>query len=158
MGDGEGDTRKIKVVDRRRFTPEGSPRDVPESRPSAGDAPLEREQVPRAQASPDEGHPPPQERAPSAASEPHESPPSEPSTGPGGAPGFLDLVAMLAQQAEMLLTGAEGYPRAPEQARPFIELLAVLEQKTRGNLSADESKALEGVLFQLRTMFVRSTR
>ncbi len=41
-----------------------------------------------------------------------------------------------------------------EQARYVIDLLQVLEDKTQGNLTADEAKALKDLLHQLRLMFV----
>ncbi|HZN37082.1 MAG TPA: DUF1844 domain-containing protein [Pirellulaceae bacterium] len=39
-------------------------------------------------------------------------------------------------------------------AKHVIEMLAILEQKTKGNLDADEVKMLESVLHQLRMAFV----
>ena len=37
-------------------------------------------------------------------------------------------------------------------ARHFIETLAMLEQKTAGNLTTDESRLLEEILHQLRML------
>jgi hypothetical protein len=39
-------------------------------------------------------------------------------------------------------------------ARHFIDTLAMLEQKTAGNLSADEQRMLEEIQHQLRMMFM----
>ena len=39
-------------------------------------------------------------------------------------------------------------------ARHFIDTLAVLEEKTKGNLTAEEEQMLEGALHQLRMAFV----
>jgi hypothetical protein len=39
-------------------------------------------------------------------------------------------------------------------ARQMIEILALLEQKTRGNLTAEERQVLEQVLYELRLRFV----
>ena len=36
----------------------------------------------------------------------------------------------------------------------MIEILALLDQKTRGNLSAEERQVLEQVLYELRMRFV----
>ena len=46
----------------------------------------------------------------------------------------------------------------PNLARHFIDLLGVLEDKTRGNLSADEEKLLGSTLHYLRMAFVEATR
>ena len=42
----------------------------------------------------------------------------------------------------------------PEASTHLIELLAVLEEKTQGNLSDEESKELSGVIHELRSRFV----
>lgn len=39
-------------------------------------------------------------------------------------------------------------------ARQTIDILEMLEQKTRGNLSAEESKLLTAILYDLRMRFV----
>jgi hypothetical protein len=41
-----------------------------------------------------------------------------------------------------------------EGAAQMIEILALLDQKTRGNLSAEERQVLEQVLFELRLRYV----
>jgi hypothetical protein len=43
-------------------------------------------------------------------------------------------------------------------ARQTIDLLGVLAEKTRGNLSADEDRALQTVLFEARMAFLELTR
>ncbi len=63
----------------------------------------------------------------------------------------------LAQQAALLIEGAEGFPAQPDQARRVIDYLSVLEEKTRGNLSREEEQALAEVVFQLRTLYVKRT-
>ena len=42
-------------------------------------------------------------------------------------------------------------------ARQSIDMLAVLEQKTRGNLSPQEQQLLQGITFELRMMFLELT-
>ena len=86
-------------------------------------------------------------------------------TGPG-APGelpeanFKSLMGLLASQAIM---GLGAYPD-PETggavidlvgSKFAIDLLAVLEEKTAGNITDDESKEMSEVLAQLRTRFVQ---
>lgn len=43
-------------------------------------------------------------------------------------------------------------------ARQNIDILEVLEQKTRGNLSAEEHQLLEGVLYEVRMHFVEASK
>jgi hypothetical protein len=41
-----------------------------------------------------------------------------------------------------------------EQAKHFIDMLAVLEEKTKGNLTDEEKRTLDSLLFDLRMAFV----
>ena len=50
-------------------------------------------------------------------------------------------------QAELNLDGAAQ----------MIEILALMEQKTRGNLTAEEREVLNQVLYELRLRFVEAT-
>jgi hypothetical protein len=43
-------------------------------------------------------------------------------------------------------------------AAQLIELLAMLEEKTRGNLTAEERQLLETVIFELRMRYVEATK
>jgi len=49
-----------------------------------------------------------------------------------------------------------GEKRAPnlEQASHVIDVLALLEQKTRGNLTSEERQFLEQILYELRMRFL----
>lgn len=160
MSESKSEPRKVKVVDRRKFTPDGEPR--------AERAGAVSESVPRSPAPT-----PPQDRTPEPAAPRSAAPPgvrgaesSKPppkaaradSTAPSRtSQEFLELVAMLAQNAEFLLLGADGMPARPAEARRVIDWLAALEQKTAGNLSADEQKVLSDLVFQLRTAYVQRT-
>lgn len=82
---------------------------------------------------------------------------------PGGGRGmppadFRSLLGSLATQAIMYLGGIPDPDGraivAPEYAKHYIDLLGVLEQKTQGNLTDEESKELTGVLHELRVRFV----
>jgi Domain of unknown function (DUF1844) len=44
-----------------------------------------------------------------------------------------------------------------EGASQMIEILALLEQKTRGNLTGEEQQLLEQLLYELRMRFVEAT-
>jgi hypothetical protein len=48
----------------------------------------------------------------------------------------------------------ERRPADLEAASQLIELLAMLEQKTRGNLTAEERQLLDQVIFELRMRYV----
>ena len=128
---------RIKVVDRRRFTNEGVLREdgLAAEQPEVAVTPPE-------------------------ASPPSRSAPSAPKAEPKAANSvvFLELVAMLVQQAELMLTGAEGLPPQPQDAQRLIDYLGVLEEKTRGNLAAEEEKVLSDVIFQLRSMYIQRGR
>ncbi len=137
--------KKVRVVDRRRFTPEGELKSPPETAPSPP-APDPRPAVPP----PPPPTPPPAEGAGDAFAG-EEQPPSE--------VGFLDLVDFLAQQAAALLSGQiPGRGRDPAMARFFIDLLGVVQEKTSGQLAPEETRYLEDVLYQLRSLFVAATR
>jgi hypothetical protein len=44
-----------------------------------------------------------------------------------------------------------------EGAAQMIEILALLEEKTKGNLTAEERQVLESVLYELRLRFVEAS-
>lgn len=73
---------------------------------------------------------------------------------------FSALVAGLRAQA-LIGLGLVGDPVSGrsrpdrEQAKYVIDTLGVLEQKTKGNLTEEETALLNTVLFELRTSFVR---
>jgi hypothetical protein len=76
---------------------------------------------------------------------------------------FAAFVLSLASSAAIhfgdLADPISGKP--PEQdlegASQMIEILSLLEQKTRGNLTAEERQLLEQVLYELRMRFVEAT-
>ena len=45
-----------------------------------------------------------------------------------------------------------------EAASQVIDLLAMLEEKTRGNLTAEERQLLDQILFELRMRFVEASK
>jgi len=98
---------------------------------------------------------PPSAQNRAAASAP---PRQEQGTGTATSPLFLDLIAGLAQQAEILMTGGHGIAAQPAEAQRVIEYLSMLEGKTAGNLSAEEKQLLSNVIFQLRSMYVQQTK
>jgi hypothetical protein len=62
------------------------------------------------------------------------------------------IVSLRASAMLHLSSDAEG--RDLPMARQEIDLLGVLEDKTRGNLTGEEERLLSQVLFDLRTRYV----
>lgn len=54
-------------------------------------------------------------------------------------------------------TGEKGKPELP-LAQQSIDLLAMLQEKTRGNLTADESRFLQTMLYELRVKYVEASQ
>lgn len=82
--------------------------------------------------------------------------------GPPPSP-FLMLLGSLAAQVQMALGLIEDPIQKkrivePAAARHGIELLAALEEKTKGNLDDDEAKFLATLLTQLRLLYVEVTK
>lgn len=123
----------FKVVDRRPFTVEGARRE---------DAPVKDERP--------AVEPPQKDIRPAA--KPGDDRIDE---------GFAMLVELLANGALTHLgyvdTG-EALPVNLPGARAMIDLIGVLETKTKGNLSAAEQKFLGEILFELHTRFVEAQR
>jgi len=144
--------KPIRVVDRRMFTPEGELRPDFEPEDSAPEPPRPAPVPPDRAA-----------EAPAASAQPG---PGEGEAGAAPAePGseFAMIVRSLATTAYSALgllsdpaTGARG--RDPAVGRQMIDWLAVLESKTRGNLSFEESDFLARVLYELRLAYVEVTR
>ncbi len=53
--------------------------------------------------------------------------------------------------------GGQGEPNLP-MARHTIDMLCILEEKTRGNLTGEEERLLHQVLFDLRMRFTNKAR
>ncbi len=75
---------------------------------------------------------------------------------------FTGFVLSLASTAAIHF-GDLADPQSGERAEPnldgaaqMIEILALLDQKTRGNLTAEERQLLEQVLYELRLRFVEA--
>ena len=78
-----------------------------------------------------------------------------------GAVEFGHFVLMLASTAlihlgEMTDPTARGIEKDPEQARRTIDILAMLQAKTQGNLTPDEAAILERLLHDLRMRYLKA--
>ena len=153
---------KVKVTDKRMFTPDGELRDdyrhldEPGEREPEANAASEAESQPAPDPTPGP--------APTPAATPAEPSAAGPSLGRGKLPeqpGFVDLLTALAEPIALFL----GDVRLPdgrstedlEAARFHIDLLEVVQQKTAGNLSAEEAALLEDLLYRLRLRYVQKT-
>jgi hypothetical protein len=78
------------------------------------------------------------------------------------APSFSELVNIIVMQAMvgLGLVGGPGGERIPpnlEVAKHFIDLLQVLDDKTQNNLTPEEKKLLDQVLYEMRMRYVEAT-
>jgi hypothetical protein len=75
---------------------------------------------------------------------------------------FDQLVQSVYLTAIMQMGGTTQEGQQPQVdilgARQSVDMLAVLEEKTKGNLSADEARLLESALFELRMAFLEITQ
>lgn len=74
---------------------------------------------------------------------------------------ILELANMLAMQAVIGFGGlrtpeGQTLPRDLPTAKHFIDLLEVLQQKTKGNLADEERRALDSVLHEMRLRYVEA--
>src|SRR5437660_7076731 len=156
----------FKVVDRRPFNPDGTPREL-----SAEEK--EAQQAAEAKAA---AEAPPQPARPAETSttrEPQPAPGASASRAPreetraGRDPlddpaSFVSLIMSLASNAAASL-GMMPHPVTGETgvdlktAKHWIDVLGMLEEKTHGNLDQQEAQALEGLLADLRMQYVSFT-
>jgi hypothetical protein len=86
--------------------------------------------------------------------------PAAPENGAKVNPLFPSLIESLAQQALMYMGGMRD-PMTGQviqdlhQSQTMIDMLLMIEEKTKGNLAAEEAEMLKQVLDELRTQFVR---
>jgi Domain of unknown function (DUF1844) len=139
MAEEKEESSSFRVVDKRGFSADGTRRE--------GDREPEEERQVR------EPAPPP--RPPAAA--PAEPEAEEDFKAGGG--GFETLVSYLSTTAmfQMGLLAGPGGERIPPDlvnAHMTIGLLEVLQEKTQGNLTAEEAKLLDDILYELRMSYV----
>jgi Domain of unknown function (DUF1844) len=76
---------------------------------------------------------------------------------------FTTLLTMLASQAFVAMgrmpDPVAGKPLVrPRMARHFIDMVSILDEKTKGNLTKEEAEAAEAILHELRMTFVAVTK
>ncbi len=166
----------LKVVDRRPFNPDGTPRELsPEEKEASERAAADLSKVTAAESVPPRPAPA-QSPAPAQAQAQRENrPPASPppprtdsgSPRPGQDPlddpaSFLSLIMSLASNAAASL-GMMPHPVTGETgvdlktAKHWIDVLGMLEEKTQGNLDPQEAQVVESLLADLRMQYVSFT-
>jgi hypothetical protein len=137
----EEQEQEFKITDKRRFTTEGQskewkPDEQKESKPDEPLASAAAEEVKR------------------------EEPKREESHRPIDFTGFVMSLANTAlfQLGLIKIPGGEETKKDLQGARQTIDLVALLEEKTKGNLTEQEARILKETLFQLRMAFVESSK
>jgi len=150
--------KAFTISDKRLFTKEGARRDpdtareTPEASPPPPPPPPRRE-APRA-AEPQRQRPEPERQRPEPGAGTHRDlPPAD----------FTMLVNMLVTNAMVFLgqmpaPGSQQYMRNLPQAQHMVDLLMVLREKTRGNLTPDEDQMMQDLLPQLQMAYVSASR
>jgi uncharacterized protein DUF1844 len=149
--------KELKVTDKRIFTPEGDIRDefkteIKPAEPQAAKPPAEAPPPPP----PPKPEPPKQQQA-----RDDRRTIADKATNPETP--FTDFIEPLIAQAYMSL-GMLRNPYQPQAkidtqaARQMIEILTLLQEKTKGNLTADEDDFLSTHLGELKLAFVQRTK
>ena len=163
----------MKVIDKRMFTADGELRKSSVNLESSADYENLPEVAPSAEISdrPEEAELPPN----TVANDTHQAAASSPEPDQGqpqgmawdglhlesgqGSPGFLDLVALLAEPTALYLGDVPMPDGKSAQdlslARFHIDLLEVVRQKSSGNLTAEETTLLSDLLYRLRMRYVQ---
>jgi len=89
-----------------------------------------------------------------------ENPTVVPRTPPQPSPAFMNLLNSLAYQAMFHMGELETSETPTQQINPaaakeVIDLLSALRDKTKGNLSSDESAFMESAIAELQSKFVQ---
>jgi len=165
----------LKVVDRRPFNPDGTPRELsPEEKEASERAAADFSKSSAAESAPQRSAPAQPSAAKAQAKRADEPVASSPSPRAESEPAragqdplddpasFLSLIMSLASNAAASL-GMMPHPVTGETgvdlktAKHWIDVLGMLEQKTRGNLDPQEAQVLESLLADLRMQYVSFT-
>jgi hypothetical protein len=159
--------RGFKVADRRRFSSEGEAKPEVEDRPAPEAAkPSEKPAQPLHAHAEAHAHSGPSHGAQAEASAAYEQAASAQPGGQDLGPQdltFASFVVGLSTEA-LALMGEMPHPATGERmhdlvgAQQLIDIIAILREKTRGNLSPDEDTLLDAILFDLRMKYVEKAR
>ena len=157
----------FKVVDRRPFNPDGTPRELSPEEQREAERVAESLNIPAVENAPAPGAATTEEPATHSSAQAGPAPSdaqAETRAGAGGDPlddpaSFLSLIMSLASNAAASLgmmphpvTGESGVDLAT--AKHWIDVLGMLEKKTKGNLDQQEAQLLESLLADLRMQYV----
>ena len=153
---------KFKVVDRRPFNPDGTPRELsPEEKGSAeraapAPAVSEAKEAPAPRSPEPPAQPESEARPRPTAARDQARAGRDPLDDPAS---FLSLIMSLASNAAASM-GMMPHPVTGQTdvdlktAKHWIDVLGMLEKKTSGNLDEQEAQVLEGLLSDLRMQYV----
>lgn len=152
----------LKVDDKRKFNVDGSLREGVEIEPeSPKTKPVKPVEPPKEEAAPVEA---PDEMAAAEAIEfEAEGEEEEEIPGANDPASFVNFLTTLASQAAAAL-GAVPHPVTGQRSldleggRYWIDILAMLQSKTKGNLHPQEARLLEGLIGDLRMQYVQLAR
>ncbi len=153
----------FKVTDRRLFNPDGSPREIPPDEQPAPKVPAEAAtaSVPPVDIQPAaEAQASPPAEQPAAANDAEDA--EEELLDADDPAGFVNFVMSIASNAASSL-GMMEHPVTHKRevdldlAKHWIDVLGMMEKKTRNNLLPQEEKVLEGLLADLRMQYVSLT-
>ena len=130
----------IKIIDKRRFSPDGNVRDAAREDPK-------KPVVPPA--------------ATQAAARSAENP--RRGEAPASGVDFINFIASLATSALASMgllpeARARGIPTNLQAAREYIDVIGMLQDKTKGNLTNEEETSLNRLIGELRSQYVQVTQ
>ena len=157
------ESTNFKVTDRRLFNPDGSPREIaPEEQPAPKPV-AEVASIPAAAAETQPAEPAPQPTRPETTAATGQADEEDEEVLDADDPaGFVNFVMSIASNAASSL-GMMEHPVTHKRevdldlAKHWIDVLGMLEKKTRNNLLPQEEKILEGLLADLRMQYVSLT-
>jgi len=144
----------FKVTDRRLFNADGSPRDLPPE--EIPEPKVEVPEPPKATVA-ESPAPPPQPSA--SEEEPEEEFDGEEIEGAHDPASFVNFLMSIAQNAASAL-GMMEHPVTHQRdvdlelGKHWIDVIGMLQKKTKGNLGKQEQQMLEGLLSDLRMQYV----
>jgi len=158
--------RGFKVADRRRFSAEGEAKPEAEERTAPEPAkPVDKATEATHSHAEDHIHVPSAGAQAKASAEYQRAASSQPGAqdiGPQDLT-FASFVVGLSTEA-LALMGEMPHPATGERmndllgAQQLIDIIGILQDKTRGNLSRDEDALLDAILFDLRMKYVEKAR
>ncbi len=143
----QNNERPFKVIDKRKFNPDGTPRQPDESEQNSASVKEENSAA----------------HTTSQKSDNHSSPGSSMGSESLRFPEKIDFSSFALSLAHAAFyhlgevgeeAGKNPDPPQLQIAKQFIDILRMLKQKTRGNLDSDESTLLDSLLYELQILYV----